>query len=469
MGHGIKLGQVYSNPFVKAFKPQTESPQSVSVQIKEESEDHEVSMANGQLDYIIKSANELKGKLGGEEKEIPGWIQDHISKAHSYLHQANSGYHEYGDDVNESKISQSEIKSIYDKLSKGDVINITFDSSISKNISKRLKVVKGKTVVGNNGVERITLVNVDNPNSVKYYLYNRNNNISLAQGDMGTSVVSVQKESINENRMKLTKILNEQNTSFNKYLLQFVDNYIESNQFPKGSPQYQWALATLLSATLTDANFHQAAKKAKSVFRRAEEPDNSEDFERLLGMKASNLSKKAKWDGHDIIDGFAYVTAMRIGGPAMGNVTALKNESVNPYSISEYGINENDYKFGEVEYTLKNMTPTQIQDIAFAYHQSSFNKLAGKNTDNKIRVARDLGRLLGKNPMDPTEKGKESALLLHLYKEKLISTDEYKEIYKSLSDKLKKMSNMLSRGPKGGSDYSSSSAKAAARADMKKI
>ena len=151
------------------------------------------------------------------------------------------------------------------------------------------------------------------------------------------------------------------------------------------------------------------------------------------------------------------------------NVNEFKNKTSNPYSISEYGIIESDYKFGEVEYTLKNMTPTQIQDIAFAYHQSSFNKLAGKNTDNKIRVARDLGRLLGKNPMNPTEKGKESALLLHLYKEKLISTDEYKEIYKSLSDKLKKMSNMLSRGPKGGSDYSSSSAKAAARADMKKI
>lgn len=328
MGHGIKLGQVYPNPFVNAFKPQTESPQSVSVQIKEESEDHEVSMANGQLDYIIKSANELKGKLGNTEKEIPGWIQDHISKAHSYIHQANSGYHEYGDNVNESKISQPQLKSIYDKLSKGDEISIKFDSSISKNIEKRLKVVKGKTVVGKNGVERITLVNVDKPNSIKYYLYNRNNNISLAQGDMGTSVVSIQKESINED-MKLTKLLNEQNTSFNKYLLQFVDNYIESNQFPKGSPQYQWALATLLSATLTDANFHQAAKKAKSVFRRAEEPDNSNDLEYLISRQASHISKKAKWSGDDIIDGFAYVTAMRIGGPAMGSVTALKNESVN--------------------------------------------------------------------------------------------------------------------------------------------
>ena len=29
-----------------------------------ESQDHEVSMAGGQLDYIIKNATELKGKIG---------------------------------------------------------------------------------------------------------------------------------------------------------------------------------------------------------------------------------------------------------------------------------------------------------------------------------------------------------------------------------------------------------------------
>jgi len=140
----------------------------------------------------------------------------------------------------------------------------------------------------------------------------------------------------------------------------------------------------------------------------------------------------------------------------------------NPYSLSEFVIKENDYKFGDIEYTAKNMGPVDIMSLAYAYHQASFNKLAGKNTDNKIRVARDLGRLLGKNPMNVNEKGKEPAWLLYPYKGKLINTDEYKEIYKGLIDKLKKMSNMLSRGAKGGSDYSSSSAKAAAKADIQK-
>lgn len=92
---GLQLGKVYSNPYARAFSPVKEET------LKEE--DHEVGMAQGQLDYIIKSATELKGKLGSEEKDIPGWIQDHISKAHSYIHQANSGYHE----LSEGKIDES--------------------------------------------------------------------------------------------------------------------------------------------------------------------------------------------------------------------------------------------------------------------------------------------------------------------------------------------------------------------------
>jgi hypothetical protein len=59
-------------------------------------EDHEVSMGQNQLDSIIKYANELKQHLGEDEKEIPAWIQDHISKSQNYISQAASNYHEYG-------------------------------------------------------------------------------------------------------------------------------------------------------------------------------------------------------------------------------------------------------------------------------------------------------------------------------------------------------------------------------------
>jgi hypothetical protein len=56
--------------------------------------DHEVSMSMGQLDDVIKNANELKAKIGTNEKNLPGWIQDHISQAQNFINQANTGYHE---------------------------------------------------------------------------------------------------------------------------------------------------------------------------------------------------------------------------------------------------------------------------------------------------------------------------------------------------------------------------------------
>lgn len=60
-----------------------------------EGEDHEVSMASGALDDIIKNATELKSKMGEGEKDIPAWIQDHISQAQNFINQANTNYHEY--------------------------------------------------------------------------------------------------------------------------------------------------------------------------------------------------------------------------------------------------------------------------------------------------------------------------------------------------------------------------------------
>ncbi len=80
---GFEIGKVYSNPFARAFKP-----------LKEE-EDHEVSMAQNQLDSIIKHATELKSKIGEQEKDIPAWIQDHISNSQNYISQAATNYHEY--------------------------------------------------------------------------------------------------------------------------------------------------------------------------------------------------------------------------------------------------------------------------------------------------------------------------------------------------------------------------------------
>jgi hypothetical protein len=93
---GAKPGQVVSNPYVRAFSSQVET-------IVKEEEDHEVSMANNSLDTIIKMATELKAKMGENEKDIPAWIQDHITNAENFISQASSNYHEYG--TNEAGIN----------------------------------------------------------------------------------------------------------------------------------------------------------------------------------------------------------------------------------------------------------------------------------------------------------------------------------------------------------------------------
>lgn len=62
-----------------------------------ETKDHEVSMAGGQLDDIIRNATELKGKVGQQEMDLPGWIQDHISQAQNFINQANTSFHKLGE------------------------------------------------------------------------------------------------------------------------------------------------------------------------------------------------------------------------------------------------------------------------------------------------------------------------------------------------------------------------------------
>ncbi len=62
--------------------------------VQKEEQDHEVSMAINQLQDIIKNAGELMYKIGPEEKDVPGWIQDHISQSQNFINQANTGYHE---------------------------------------------------------------------------------------------------------------------------------------------------------------------------------------------------------------------------------------------------------------------------------------------------------------------------------------------------------------------------------------
>jgi hypothetical protein len=87
------------NPKLKG--DQKKLPDELQAQIvKEEGEDHEVAMAKSSLQSIMSSCSKLIIMLGDKERNIPGWIQDHITNAENYIDQAAQGFHEL-DDNNE--------------------------------------------------------------------------------------------------------------------------------------------------------------------------------------------------------------------------------------------------------------------------------------------------------------------------------------------------------------------------------
>jgi len=79
---------------------------AISKNIKE---DHEVSMAHNLLDDIVRNATALKMKLGGEERNIPAWIQDHISQAQNYINQANTNFHEDNNEEGDEAMLEAEM------------------------------------------------------------------------------------------------------------------------------------------------------------------------------------------------------------------------------------------------------------------------------------------------------------------------------------------------------------------------
>ena len=72
-----------------------------------ESEDHEVGMAMGQLEAMFTAIQELEDKIakdGYEERDLPGWIQSHITSAYEYIKQANDNFHELEENITPSSI-----------------------------------------------------------------------------------------------------------------------------------------------------------------------------------------------------------------------------------------------------------------------------------------------------------------------------------------------------------------------------
>jgi hypothetical protein len=319
----FEMGKVISNPFANAFVNEAEG------------EDHEVSMGQNQLDTIIKMATELKAKMGDNEKEIPAWIQDHISKAENYISQAAGNYHEYG--TNES-------------------VNEAFN----------IKVLPTWLF--------------DDADDFEYWY---EHGMTLGGG-----------------RGKIAPF----NSSDDKKLEALVEKWKDAEY------DYQHGRGDLGTGKTTGA---RAASYAAQ-----------DAIKQLFKQKAKIVKNESIKEASPCWKGYKQVGMKDKGGRQVPN--CVPNESV---------VNEATYNFGKEEYTKKNLTPTQIQDLAFGYVQTPITKLVGKTLGHRVNLANDLARLTGTKQLDAKARGKESALIMVLLKNKLISKEEYIQMYKDLIEK----------------------------------
>lgn len=108
----------YPKGYVIKIDGKIPDEKSIDISKVMKEEDHEVSMANNSLESIVKAAIELKAKLGDQEKDIPAWIQDHITNAANFISQAANNYHEYSNGHDQEEQPEDSLTAIMEKIVK---------------------------------------------------------------------------------------------------------------------------------------------------------------------------------------------------------------------------------------------------------------------------------------------------------------------------------------------------------------
>jgi len=101
-------------------------------------------------------------------------------------------------ELNEMKMNDPKLLKVFDNLKKGSTVKIKSDSTIAKGEDYIEYIVKSKNVVNKGKVEKITLATKEKPNSVKKFLYKRDDKVTMAMGNMAVSVVDIKEEGLKE-------------------------------------------------------------------------------------------------------------------------------------------------------------------------------------------------------------------------------------------------------------------------------
>jgi hypothetical protein len=122
------------------------------------------------------------------------------------------------------------------------------------------------------------------------------------------------------------------NPQLNKKVKKYLDAYLKGTK--TNSPEHQESVMLIMRGALTDANFHSEAKQLGKYFPKASKKYIGTPMEGVIEDKGVDIAKMAKWDGHDIIDAFAFYLSMSIGGSFGNRLMSLK-ESIEESLVEE--------------------------------------------------------------------------------------------------------------------------------------
>jgi hypothetical protein len=408
----FEMGKVISNPFATAF-------------IKEgEGEDHEVSMANNSIDTIIKMATELKAKMGEDEKQIPAWIQDHIAKAENLISQASGNYHEYGDS-NESVVNEDntafETLMLIRNLEQTNKL-LAQDLKTSKRLPNDKKENIKKSIVVNQGLinyYKETYKNLKNNESIKEAAPCWKGYKQVGMKDKGGRQVPncVPNESVIKEEA-LPKDGSTIKVSNIPVKIEYVSNkkYIGYSWKDKNNKEHYEE-----TKTSDHSNLNSLIKTIKINL------DESVNEASNTGEKIQNLNNRIKVL-RDKISATKSPEQKKLHSDRLKNALQSLSNTKKDFGIKK----ESSHNLGKVQYTDKNMTPTQILDLSMAYVQTPITNIVGNKSEHRVRAANDLAKLTGTTQLDVKTRGKQPALILFLLKNKLVSKEEYTKLYKDL-------------------------------------
>jgi hypothetical protein len=181
---------------------------------------------------------------------------------------------------------------VYDKLKKGDKITIKYGSSMRGGVEKEFVVSKGKTLVGKQKVERIILQNPANPKGVKYYLYQRNGNVTMAIGDMAASIEDMH-ESVNEG----ISVFDERHFGKKGIIIMIDDNGKKVSAIfknKKNADKYNRNKSSDLQTLLKLAKNTPYPKAIDESVNEAKEPEVITTLRKIVKNKQNDLIKDTK-------------------------------------------------------------------------------------------------------------------------------------------------------------------------------